>query len=103
MRPGTGESLHITWGESSGGSLRCSLLRPDHTVLATRDALCDGPVPSGLTLERLARVRAEHWAQSNHSGWRARARNNTALQESTSLRVGITENGSWVAVGRRRV
>jgi hypothetical protein len=43
-------------------------------VLAWPDTLCDGPVPPGLSIDQLGRVRAEHWADADRPGWRARSR-----------------------------
>ena len=51
--------LHVVDGESSGGTLR--KLLPDAEILVWRDALYDGPVPGGLALTELSRIRARHW------------------------------------------
>jgi hypothetical protein len=56
--------LHITNGDSVVDLLRESSVEGE--VLAWRDALHEGPVPGGLTPERLSRIRArfiasEHW------------------------------------------
>ena len=55
MKKGT---LHIVDGESSAGSLRGFL--PGSDILVWRDALYDGPVPGGLSLDKLSRMRALH-------------------------------------------
>jgi hypothetical protein len=74
MPSGPQEMLHLTLGESSSASLRCSLPRQDHAVLATRDTLCYGPAPAAHLMDQFSRVRAEHWAEAHLAGWRARAR-----------------------------
>src|SRR5215468_9358093 len=68
------EMLHITRGLSTGGSLKRPLSGGSHAILASTDALDDGPVPAGLSLRQLSRVRAAHWVDSNRPGWRARSR-----------------------------
>ena len=44
-------TLHIVDGESSGGSLRGFLTKPQ--ILEWRDALYDGPVPGNVSLHKL--------------------------------------------------
>lgn len=56
--------LHITNGDSAGGSLRTSGLEGD--VLAWRDVLHDGPVPAGEDAATLRRTRARFIADA---GW----------------------------------
>lgn len=56
--------LHITNGESVSGSLRAAGIPGD--TLAWTDILHDGPVPGGLPLDALSRVRAEFLAGQ---GW----------------------------------
>jgi len=53
--------LHIVDGESTGGSLQASGLRKKGDILPWRDALYTGPVPRGLTLRRLSRLRSHFW------------------------------------------
>jgi hypothetical protein len=50
------EPLHITNGDIAADLLRRSQLSGD--ILPWRDALHDGPVPAGLSLEELSRLRA---------------------------------------------
>lgn len=52
--------LHVTNGDSVRRTLHASGVVGQ--VLAWRDVLYDGPVPGGLTLQDLRRVRAEHLA-----------------------------------------
>lgn len=52
--------LHITNGDSAGGSIQESDIGGD--VVAWRDVLHEGPVPSGLSLDELSVVRAEFLA-----------------------------------------
>jgi hypothetical protein len=56
--------LHITNGDSAGGSLRATGIPGQ--VIAWRDVLHEGPVPAGLALEALSDVRARFIAGS---GW----------------------------------
>jgi hypothetical protein len=56
--------LHITNGESVSGSLRAAGI--SGVTLAWNDVLHDGPVPGGLALEVLSRVRAQFLASQ---GW----------------------------------
>jgi len=54
-------TLHIVDGESTGGSLRQARLGTKRNVLSWRDALYTGPVPRGLTLRQLSRLRSRFW------------------------------------------
>jgi hypothetical protein len=56
--------LHVTNGDSAGGSLRQAGLPGD--VMAWKDVLCEGPVPAGLSVEALRATRAHFIAQA---GW----------------------------------
>jgi len=56
--------LHITNGDSAGGTLRQAGLPGD--VLPWRDLLHEGPVPAGLPLDRLSEARARFIAAQ---GW----------------------------------
>ena len=48
--------LHVTNGDSAAAGMRAAGI--DRAILAWRDVLHDGPVPAGLTLPELSRVRA---------------------------------------------
>ena len=52
--------LHITNGDSAVGLMREGGISGD--ILPWRDVLHDGPVPGGLDLEALSRVRARFLA-----------------------------------------
>jgi hypothetical protein len=51
------DTLYVVDGESSAASLSPN----KRNILVWRDALYDGPVPAGLSLQQLSRVRARHW------------------------------------------
>src|SRR6266567_5411386 len=53
--------LHIVDGESTGGVLRQAGFHKDGDLLPWRDSLDGGPVPRGLTLRRLSRLRSRFW------------------------------------------
>ncbi len=55
------KTLHIVDGESTGGSLRQAGLGKKGDILSWRDALYTGPVPRGLTLRQLSRLRSRFW------------------------------------------
>jgi hypothetical protein len=55
------KTLHIVDGESTGGTLRRARPGREEEILRWRDALYTGPVPSGLSLRRLSRVRSQFW------------------------------------------
>src|SRR2546422_4361370 len=55
--------LHIVDGESTGGSLRQAGFRKNGDILPWRDALYTGPVPRGLTLRQLSRLRSRFWTR----------------------------------------
>lgn len=55
------KTLHIVDGESTGGSLRQAGFGKKGGILPWRDALYTGPVPRGLTLRRLSRLRSRFW------------------------------------------
>ena len=55
------KTLHIVDSESTGGSLRQAGLGKKGDILPWRDALYTGPVPGGLTLRRLSRLRSRFW------------------------------------------
>src|SRR5205823_6404731 len=53
--------LHIVDGESTGGALRQAGFLKNGDILPWRDALYTGPVPRGLTLRQLSRLRSRFW------------------------------------------
>lgn len=55
--------LHIVDGESTGGTLRVSGLARGKDILRWKDALYEGPVPSGLSLKQLSRLRSRFWTR----------------------------------------
>ena len=63
-------TLHVVDGQSSGGTL--SGLLPKAKILVWRDALYDGPVPGGLSLAQLSRIRTRHWGAGNELSIRDR-------------------------------
>ena len=64
-------ALHIVDGHSSAGSLKRAL--PGTQILVWLDALYEGPVPGGLTLAELTRLRERHWGASSELRKRNRA------------------------------
>lgn len=52
------KTLHIADGDSTAGTIRLSGLARGDEILSWRDALYTGPVPDGLSLHRLSRVRS---------------------------------------------
>ena len=54
--------LHITNGDSAGGTLRQTDLPGD--ILTWKDILHEGPTPAGLSLEQMSKVRAQFIADS---------------------------------------
>ena len=54
-------TLHIVDGDSTGGTLGQSSLRREGEILSWRDALYSGPVPEGLSLRQLSRIRSRFW------------------------------------------
>ena len=54
-------TLHIVDGDSAGGTLRVAGFRQDGQILVWRDALYAGPVPKGLPLRELSRLRSKFW------------------------------------------
>lgn len=57
-----GNMLHITNGDSAGGTLQQTGLPGD--ILTWRDILHEGPTPTGLSLEQMTRIRAQFLAAS---------------------------------------
>jgi len=53
--------LHIVDGESTGGTLRVSRLAKERDILRWKDALYIGPVPAGLSLTQLSKLRSRFW------------------------------------------
>ena len=58
---------HIVDGESTGGTLRVSGIARSKDILVWKDALYTGPVPAGLTLKQLSRLRSRFWTAGKHS------------------------------------
>jgi hypothetical protein len=56
-------TLHIVDAESTGGTLRLAGFRNNGEILGWRDALYTGPVPAGLTLRQLSRLRSRFWTK----------------------------------------
>ncbi len=54
--------LHITNGNSADGNIRESGIGGD--VLPWRDVLHEGPVPTGVSLDELSRLRANYLADA---------------------------------------
>lgn len=61
------KTLHIVDGESTGGSVRFSGLAKASDIIRWRDALYTGPVPDGLSLRQLSRVRSRFWTRGKSS------------------------------------
>jgi hypothetical protein len=57
-------TMHVTNGDSTGNAL--SRLYPDDTLVVWRDALHEGPVPTGITDAELSEVRSSFLASQ---GW----------------------------------
>lgn len=62
------KTLHIVDGESTGGTLRVSGIARAKDILVWRDALYAGPVPAGLTLRQLSRLRSQFWTKGKKPG-----------------------------------
>jgi len=60
-------TLHIVDGESTGGTLKQSGVARAKNILGWRDALYTGPVPAGLTLRQLSRLRSRFWTKGRKS------------------------------------
>lgn len=75
--------LHITNGDSAAAGI--GEIHPGDTVLPWRDLLHEGPVPEGLPLEELSRLRAEYLSSAGYAPPAEvlaafRSRDNTLLQ-----------------------
>lgn len=57
------KTLHIVDGDSTAGTLKAAGFRGKGEILSWRDALYTGPVPAGLTLRQLSRLRSRFWTQ----------------------------------------
>jgi len=55
------KTLHIVDGDSTGGTLKMSGLAKARDILVWREALYSGPVPAGLPLRQLSRLRSRYW------------------------------------------
>jgi hypothetical protein len=60
-------TLHIVDGDSTGGTLRRTGLTHGGKILSWRDALYSGPVPAGLSLRQLSRLRSKFWTAGKSS------------------------------------
>jgi len=63
----TAKTLHIVDGESAGGTLKQAGLAKSKDILCWRDALYSGPVPAGLSLRELSRLRSRYWTAGRSS------------------------------------
>lgn len=61
------KTLHVVDRESAGGTIRISSLAKGREILRWRDALYSGPVPSGLSLRQLSRLRSRYWTKGRRS------------------------------------
>jgi len=61
------KTLHIVDGESTGGMLRVAGFRKNGEILVWRDALYTGPIPAGLSLRKLSRVRSRFWTNGKRA------------------------------------
>jgi hypothetical protein len=57
------KTLHVVDGESAGGTLRGAGFRKNGEILVWRDALKTEPIPPGLTLRHLSRLRSRFWTE----------------------------------------
>lgn len=57
------KTLHIVDGDSTGGTLKMSGLARVREILCWREALYSGPVPAGLSLRQLSRLRSRYWTK----------------------------------------
>ncbi|HEU0013657.1 MAG TPA: DUF1835 domain-containing protein [Longimicrobium sp.] len=83
--------LHVTNGDAAADALRAAGI-PGH-VLPWRDVLHEGPVPAGLPLEALSRVRADFIAGQ---GWAAREEARTSFAERDTALARAAEHDELV-------
>ena len=57
------KTLHIVDGYSTGGTLKMSGVAKAKDILVWREALYSGPVPAGLTVRQLSRLRSRYWTK----------------------------------------
>lgn len=57
------KTLHIVDGDSTGGTLKMSGLARAKDILCWREALYSGPLPAGLSLRQLSRLRAQYFTK----------------------------------------
>ena len=57
------KTLHIVDGDSTGGTLKMSGLARAMDILCWREALYSGPVPTGLPLRQLSRLRSRYFTK----------------------------------------
>jgi hypothetical protein len=61
------KTLHIVDGDATRGTLREAGFRKNGKILVWRDALYTGPVPAGLSLRQLGRVRSRFWTNGKRA------------------------------------
>lgn len=62
------KTLHIVDGDSTGGTLKMSGLARARDILCWREALYSGPVPAGLSLRQLSRLRSRYFTKGKSPG-----------------------------------
>ena len=60
------KTLHIVDGDSTGGTLKMSGLAGARDIVCWREALYSGPVPAGLSLRQLSRLRSRYFAKGKN-------------------------------------
>ena len=61
------KTLHIVDGDSTAGTLKQAGFGGRGEILSWRDALYTGPVPAGLPLRQLSRVRSRFWTNGKRA------------------------------------
>jgi hypothetical protein len=61
------KTLHIVDGDATAGTLKAAGFRRSAEILSWRDALYTGPVPGGLSLRGLSRVRSRFWTRGKRA------------------------------------
>jgi hypothetical protein len=61
------KTLHIVDGDSTAETLKEAGFRGKGEILSWRDALYTGPVPAGLSLRKLSRVRSRFWTNGKRA------------------------------------
>ena len=62
------KTLHIVDGDSTGGTLKMSGLARAGDILCWREALYSGPVPAGLSMRQLSRLRSRYFSKGKSPG-----------------------------------